>query len=147
MGRWEMWGHIICWPTVIIFMMMCSYCIPQSISRLQLTAGQDSHIFVSQPWITQEEGYTTRIHGQAWYPRFTTGLPFPQAANGKNLEVCECLRMYVHRLPFSFFQLSQSSIVHRSMLTCISHENGMASRHGLWISMLKLWLASSWYIL
>ena len=142
-----MWQCILC---CVVLVMICYFCGAQSISRLQLTAGRDSHISISQPWVTQEEGYTTQIYGQVWQPQFTTSLPYPQAANGKSLEVCACILKTLSLWPsflFPFFSISVLIHVFRSMLACISHESGITSRHGLWISLRRLWLVSSWYIL
>ena len=64
----------------------------QNVSNLKLKADKESHIVINQPWITNMDGYTSVLKGVITSPRFTTSLPYSQAANGHSLQVCVYLK-------------------------------------------------------
>lgn len=54
-----------------------------------MALGPGSYVEVTIPWITGDEGYTTRVHGQLLHLDATTSLQYRSFIEAETLEVSE----------------------------------------------------------
>lgn len=62
----------------------------QKLHQIGLSLGGGSEIRVHQPWITNENGYTTSVTGVLEGVVITSDLSYPHLASATSLQVCCC---------------------------------------------------------
>ena len=59
----------------------------QETQAIHMTMGPGSYVEVTIPWITEETGYTTRVHGQLLHLDATTSMEYRSFIEAETLEV------------------------------------------------------------
>ena len=69
-------------------MALCeSSLFPQKLHQIGLSLGQGSEIKINQPWVTEENGYTSCVTGALVDVVVTSDLSYPHLGNANTLQV------------------------------------------------------------
>ena len=77
-----------CGSVCSVRMALCeSSLFPQKLHQIGLSLGQGSEIKINQPWVTEENGYTSCVTGALVDVVVTSDLSYPHLGNANTLQV------------------------------------------------------------